>query len=112
MNDVPEKEAKAIDALVAGALLPELRCGELTDAELEQLLAEKRKTLPEDKAVLLARGNPFAASIPQPVAAFSPSPAPSQPSELAMAMNRKNATDHLSAQTRAELERKSRELLG
>lgn len=110
MNDVPEREAKALDALVAAALLPELHCCELTDGDLEQLIAERHETLPEDKAVLIARGNPFAESLPKSTEPWFPAPA--EASALAMAMNRKNAVDNLSAQTRAELERKSRELLG
>ncbi len=107
MNDLPEKEAKALDALVAGALLPELKTHSPTAAALDALLAGKYHTLPEDQAALEVAGNPFAGPpMTRPAASSAPI------GSLVRAMNRKNATDQLSEQTRKELERKSRELLG
>jgi hypothetical protein len=108
MNDMPEREAKALDALIAGALLPECKSQNLSATELDALLAGKYCTLPEDQAALNVAGNPFLNRAPA-----RPTAAPSVPlGTLAMAMNRKNAVDQLSEQTRKELERKARELLG
>jgi hypothetical protein len=107
MNQLPEKEAKAIDALIAGALLPEVKTQALTDGELDALLADQYQLLPEDRAALDAKGNPF-----QEQAKPERTNNPIQFGLLAIAMNRKNGEDQLSDQTRLELEKKARELLG
>jgi hypothetical protein len=109
MSDDINREQKALDALIAGAFLPELKTEELSDAELDALLAAKHITLPEDQAAMLAKGNPFS----EDRASGKPAARPGEVvRDVAMAMNRKNAKDAQSAQTRAELERKTRELLG
>jgi hypothetical protein len=103
------REDRALDALIAAAFLPELKTDRLTNDELAALAAADHCVLPEDLAALKARGNPFAAgSSSKPFAESSSTPV----RETAMAMNRKNEKDEQSEQTRAELERKARELLG
>lgn len=108
MNEPNEKELRALDALIAGALLPEIKCTDPSEEDLDALLAQAGAPLPEDMAALERRGNPFIGNAALP-AAHSAAKAVG---ELAMAMNRKNATDKFSAQTQAELERRAKELLG
>jgi hypothetical protein len=108
MNAPNEKELRALDALIAGAMLPEIRCANLSKEELDALIARKPEPLPEDMAALEKRGSLFGAKPPKPARASVEAPA----GEMVMAMNRKNATDKWSDQTRSELERKARELLG
>lgn len=108
MNAPDEKELKALDALIAGAMLPEIKCASPSKEMLDELMARKSEPLPEDLAALEKLGNPFAVGRPKMANPTVKAPLP----EMVMAMNRKNAKDELSDQTRAELERKARELLG
>ena len=108
MNEPNEKELKAIDALIAGALLPEVKCENLSKDDLDGLLGQCADPLPEDMAALEKLGNPFVR-----VPARQPDKSICEiVGGMAFAMNRKNSTDKLSAQTRAELERRAQELLG
>lgn len=108
MNVLNEKELRALDALIAGALLPEIKCTNLSKDDLDALIARAAAPLPEDMVALERLGNPFIGKPALPTAQS----AASAVGELAMAMNRKNATDKFSAQTQAELERRAKELLG
>jgi hypothetical protein len=108
MNESNEKELRALDALIAGALLPEIKCTNPSKDDLDALIAQAEAPLPEDMAALERLGNPFIGRPILPAAQI----APNAVGELAMAMNRKNASDKFSAQTRAELERQAKELLG
>lgn len=108
MNEPNEKELRALDALIAGALLPEIKCSNPSKDDLDALTAQAAAPLPEDMAALERLGNPFVGT-PELSAAHSAAKAVG---ELAIAMNRKNATDKFSAQTQAELERRAKELLG
>lgn len=108
MNAPNDKEQRALDALIAGAMLPEIKCASISNEELDALIARRPEPLPEDMAALDKLGNPFRAKPPEP--AWDSVEAPI--GEMVMAMNRKNATDEWSEQTRVELERKARELLG
>lgn len=110
MNDTGNnREERALDALIAAALLPEQKSEKLPADQLAALAAAKHTTLPEDLAALKAAGNPFAKSRTRPQAKDCVAPAAR---ETAMAMNRKNEKDLLSDRTRAELKKKTRELLG
>jgi hypothetical protein len=108
MNEPNEKELRALDALIAGALLPEMKCENLSKEELDDLIAHAVEPLPEDIAALEKLGNPFLTETERP----SCQSADFSVGEMVMAMNRKNSTDKLSDQTRSELERRARELLG
>jgi len=108
MSEMNEKEMKALDALIAGALLPEIRCGNLSKEALDDLIAQASAPLPEDLAALEKLGNPFLSRQERP----SSNTSNYSTGEMVMAMNRKNSTDKLSDQTRLELERRARELLG
>lgn len=108
MNELNERELKALDALIAGALLPEIKCENLSREMLDELIAHAGEPLPEDLAALEKLGNPF---LIKPERSLSDAVAYAA-EEMVMAMNRKNSTDKLSDQTRSELERRARELLG
>ncbi len=108
MNEPNPKELRALDALIAGALLPEMKCANLSNEELDALIAQSGKPLPEDIAALEKLGNPFLEMAEQPSSLVIECLI----GEMAMAMNRKNSSDKLSEQTRAELERRAKELLG
>jgi hypothetical protein len=108
MNEPNEKELRALDALIAGALLPEIKCTNPSKEDLDSLIAQTGAPLPEDMAALERLGNPFIGKLVLP----GDHPAERAIGELAMAMNRKNSTDKFSAQTQSELERRARELLG
>jgi hypothetical protein len=108
MNGPNEKEVRALDALIAGTMLPEIKCENLSKDEVDALLARKPEPLPEDMAALEKLGSPFGVKPTKP----EQDEIDAATTEMAMAMNRKNSTDMLSQQTRAELERKARELLG
>lgn len=107
MNEPNEKELRALDALIAGALLPEIKCANPSKDDLDALIAQAGAPLPEDMAALEQRGNPFIGKAALPAESSAKAVG-----ELAMAMNRKNTTDKFSAQTQAELERRAKELLG
>lgn len=110
MNDTGNtREERALDALIAAAFLPEMKSERLTDAEIAALAGATHAALPEDLAAWKARGNPFMDTRTSKLAS---EPKATVIRETAMAMNRKNETDELSDQTRAELEKKTRELLG
>lgn len=110
MNDNGNnREERALDALIAAALLPEVKSQHMSAAELAALTAAKHTTLPEDLAALKAAGNPFAEA--RTISQVDDSETVAM-QEMAMAMNRKNKTDAQSEQTRAELKKKARELLG
>ena len=108
MNEPNEKEIKALEALIAGAMLPEINCENLNKDDLDALMKRQAEPLVEDLAALEKLGNPFRViqrrSDFNRVNALAP--------EMVTAMNRKNAADKVSEQTRAELERRARELLG
>lgn len=108
MNEPNEKELRALDALIAGALLPEMKCMNPSKEDLDSLIAQAGAPLPEDMAALDRLGNPFVRKPALP----SAQSAAKAVGELAMAMNRKNARDKFSAQTQSELERRAKELLG
>jgi hypothetical protein len=108
MNAPDEKELRALDALIAGAMLPEIKCANPSKETLDTLMAHKPKPLPEDLAALEKLGNPFDGGRLKMAHEAVGAPPPA----MVMAMNRKNAKDQLSDRTRAELERKARELLG
>jgi hypothetical protein len=108
MNEPNEKELRALDALIAGALLPEIKYTKLSPEALDSLIAQAGEPLPEDMAALEKLGNPFVGESTRPPVQASAVAV----SDLAMAMNRKNSTDKFSAQTQSELERRARELLG
>lgn len=114
----PKSEDRAIDALMAAAFRLSRSDEPLTEKESEKLAANPPQLSPEDEAAIESLGPDFVhrllhkAQTEKSIVGQEPVVLGREIEEAYAAMNRGKHDDSLSEQTRREIERKRRELLG
>jgi len=114
----PKSEDRAIDALMAAAFRLSGSNEPLTEKESEKLAANPPRLSPEDEAAIESLGTDFVhrllhkAQTEKSIVGQEPVALDREIEEAYASMNRGKHDDSLSEQTRHEIERKRRELLG
>lgn len=105
-HPLTDKDRKALDAIIAATLRPDMAEDEVSPEEVARYLAESGELSPEDEAALARLDR----AVLEPVRQESERPARAwmvaeAPGELYAAMNRQNDADALDEKTRKEIER-------